>query len=145
MLRNFIKKTIRSLTINDIKELKEEINRLSPYPWNPKFVIEIKKPQDVEFVARSPEVILKLCSWIEILYRKLEDITFAYNITTCKKCKYWGADPDLENRNIMYGKCHEITNIENFARVGFKTWITPMNFGCLNGEKEQKEFKEESN
>lgn len=137
MFRNFTKKATRVLSLNDIKELKEGINRLSPYPWSPKFVMGLKKAQDVEFVARSPEVVLKLCEWVQTLYKKLESITFAYNIITCRKCKYWEEVEELESRGVKFGRCKEINNVEIFAKVGSQIWMTPANFGCINGEKNQ--------
>jgi hypothetical protein len=138
MLRTLIKKNLRIINQKDIYELIDVLNTLSPWPWTPKFVTEISKTNDLEFTARSPELVEKLCKWILHLYGKLEAITFTINIPLCGNCTFWEGDPELQYDGIIYGKCKETQNVIDFSRSGGKTFLTPNNFGCINGKDKEK-------
>ena len=66
-LRTIINKRIE-LDINDIDSLRVCLEQISKWPWTPKQATELCTPGDVEFVAKSPELVKRLCDHIEYLY-----------------------------------------------------------------------------
>ena len=139
MWRTFIKKNLAVLSKNDLTLIKEELDKLSPWPWTPKSVTEISKATDLDFAARAPEVISKFCFWTNALIDKIEAVTFAFKITICKNCKYWQEDSELSFEHTQWGKCKEDFNVQFLAPVDRKGFLTPSNFGCVNGKTQQKE------
>lgn len=139
MLRTFVRKNIGVLTGKDINNIRELLNELSAWPWTPKFVTEISKAVDLEFAARSPEVVAKLCDWLVAIYQKMDEVTFAFEIPTCSKCRFWEQNLEIASSDVKFGHCHETTNIGLYARPGSTLWVTPANFGCVNGEPKDSE------
>jgi len=66
-LRTIIHKQIE-LDITDIDSLRTCLEQISKWPWTPKQAIKLCSPADVEFVAKAPELVKKLCDHIEYLY-----------------------------------------------------------------------------
>ena len=66
-LRHIINKKIE-LDISDIDALRNSLKQISKWPWSPKQAISLCTPADVEFVAKSPELVSRLCNHIEHLY-----------------------------------------------------------------------------
>ena len=59
------------LTISDIDRIKEALDQITQWPWTPKQAIKLCTPMDVEFVAKAPELVKRLCDHIEHLYELL--------------------------------------------------------------------------
>ena len=67
MWRTFINKNPEALSKSDIIAIREELDKLTAWPWTLKSAREINKAGDLEFVAKAPEIIAKLCLWIDML------------------------------------------------------------------------------
>jgi hypothetical protein len=139
MLRNFIRKNISIITKRDIQELLEYLDQLSPWPWKPKDIIEISQAIDLEFTSQSPEVVHKLCRTLQLCMEKNESVTFSYDIPTCRVCKYWTEDPELEYGGTVFGICSEPTQVGFFGDIHNRRYLTPNRHGCINGEKREEE------
>lgn len=59
------------LDITDIDIVKNCLEQISQWPWTPKQAINLCTPADVEFAAKSPELVKRLCDHIEHLYSLL--------------------------------------------------------------------------
>ena len=72
-IRHIINKPTDLITKQDIADLMGFIKKeLSPWPWNPKHILKITKAGDLEFSAKSPEMVNKLCEYIFHLYSIIE-------------------------------------------------------------------------
>jgi len=69
-VRTIINKRIE-LDISDIDIVRNCLEQISKWPWTPKQAIDLCSPADVEFVAKAPELIKRLCDHIEHLYALL--------------------------------------------------------------------------
>ena len=69
-LRTIINKQME-LDITDIDIVRTCLEQISKWPWTPKQAIHLCTPTDVEFVAKSPELVKRLCDHIEHLYSLL--------------------------------------------------------------------------
>jgi hypothetical protein len=69
-LRIIINKRV-TLGISDIDSIRTSLEQITKWPWTPKQAINLCTPSDVEFVAKAPELIQKLCDHIEHLYELL--------------------------------------------------------------------------
>jgi hypothetical protein len=69
-IRTVINKKME-LDITDIDIVKNCLEQISPWPWTPKQAINLCTPGDVEFTAKAPELIKRLCNHIEYLYELL--------------------------------------------------------------------------
>ena len=75
MLRKFLLKKEHVITKDDITAIRNFMNEsITNWPWTPRHIIKISNTGDLEFAARSPELVNKLCEYIFYLYSLIEDL-----------------------------------------------------------------------
>lgn len=80
IFKSFTNKNPNIITKRDFQLLLGELNNLSIYPWTPKHVLTLTNRADIEFAARAPEVVEKLCKLAINLFEEAENLRYSIDI-----------------------------------------------------------------
>jgi hypothetical protein len=75
-LRQIIARPLDSFSLKDIQAVRQVLDSLARWPWTPQTILTRKnlKPTDIEFLAKSPELVAKLCHLLEELFSFIKDL-----------------------------------------------------------------------